>query len=56
MAVNKTEAAGVLGVSVDFFDAHIAHELRVIRRGRRRMYAVAELNRWLEQESEATVG
>ena len=52
LAFNKTEAAEALGVSVDFFDHHIAHELRAVRRGRRRLYPLAEINRWLEQAAE----
>lgn len=52
MAFNKTEAAEALGVSVDFFDRHVASELRCICRGRRRLYPRAELQRWLESESE----
>jgi hypothetical protein len=38
-----------LGVSIDFFDEHVAHELRVVRRGRRRLFPVRELERWLER-------
>lgn len=52
LALSKTEAAEALGVSVDFLDAHIAHELRCVRRGRRRLYAVAELERWLAEQAE----
>lgn len=52
LAFNKTEAATALGVSVDFFDEHIAGELRCVRRGRRRLYPLSELNRWLEQSAE----
>lgn len=40
------EAATSLGVSVDFFKEHIAPELRIIRRGRLRLVALAELERW----------
>jgi excisionase family DNA binding protein len=47
LALSKTEAAEMLGVSVDFFDEHIAHELRMVRRGRRRLIPVRELERWL---------
>jgi excisionase family DNA binding protein len=54
LAVNKTEAAEALGVSVDFFDDHIAGELRCVRRGRRRLYPVREIERWLTQEAEPT--
>lgn len=52
LAFNKTEAAGVLGVSVDFFDDHVSHEVACVRRGRRRLYPVSELKRWLEQSAE----
>jgi hypothetical protein len=52
LAVNKTEAARVIGVSVDFFDEHVAHELKCVRRGRRRLYAVKELQRWLDESAE----
>lgn len=46
------EAAAALGVSLDFFDAHVRHELRLIRRGRKVLVAVAELERWAEREAE----
>jgi excisionase family DNA binding protein len=49
LALNQDEAAAALGVSVDFFAEWIRHELRVVRRGRRRLYAVAELERWLAE-------
>ena len=37
-----------LGVSVEHFVEHIRHELRIIRRGRRRIYPISELQRWLD--------
>lgn len=52
LALNRTDAADALGVSADFFDEHVAHELRCVRRGRRRLYAVSELERWLDEEGE----
>lgn len=52
IAVNKSDAAQVLGVSVDFFDSHLAGEILCTYRGRRRMYRVAELERWLERSGE----
>lgn len=48
LALTKTEAAESLGVSVDFFEDHIQHELRIVRKGRRRLIPVRELERWLE--------
>ena len=47
LALTKAEAAEALGVSVDFFEDHIMCELRIVRRGRRRLIPVAELVRWL---------
>jgi hypothetical protein len=52
LALNKTDAAAALGVSVDFFDDHVAHDLACVRRGRRRLYPMKELDRWLEQSAE----
>jgi hypothetical protein len=52
LALNKTEAARALGVSVDFFDEHIEHELRYVRRGRRRLYPLREIARWLDEAAE----
>jgi hypothetical protein len=48
LALTRIEAARSLGVSVDFFDEHIAPELRTVRRGRLRLYPVRELERWLD--------
>jgi excisionase family DNA binding protein len=52
LALSKQEAAQALGVSVTFFEAEIAHELRMVRRGRRRLVPVRELERWLEQQAD----
>jgi excisionase family DNA binding protein len=48
LALSKCEAADALGVSVDFLEEHVMHELRVVRRGRRRLIPVRELERWLD--------
>src|SRR4051812_33043012 len=45
------EAAEALGVSPDFFDEHVRHELRVVRRGRLIFVSLAELERWLERSA-----
>ena len=52
LACNRTEAAQALGVSVDFFDEHVSGELSCVRRGRLRLYPIAELERWLERAAE----
>ena len=52
VTLRPEEAAQALGVSRDFFDASVAPELRVIRRGRLKLYAVAELERWADASAE----
>lgn len=52
LALSKQESAQALGVSLNFFEQEIAHELKMVRRGRRRLVAVRELERWLEREAD----
>lgn len=52
IALTPPEAAASLGVGLDFFDEHVAPELRLIRRGRKRLVLVAELERWAIEHSE----
>ena len=52
IAVSKQEAAGALGVSIDFFDEHIVPDLRTVRVGRRRLIPIAELERWLDTHAD----
>jgi excisionase family DNA binding protein len=56
LALSPAEAAAVLGVSRDFFDKHIASELRMVRRGRRKLVPVRELERWLEHAASLLLG
>jgi len=56
LALSKAEAAEALGVSVDFLEEHVMHELRIVRRGRRRLIPVAELQRWLDESAARTFG
>ncbi len=51
LALSPDEAAGVLGVSRDYLDEHVIGELRVVRRGRRILIALAELERWLDRSA-----
>lgn len=55
LALTANEPAAALGVSRDFFDEHIAPELRCVRRGRMKLYPIAELQRWLEREAALTL-
>ena len=56
LALSKLEAADALGVSVDFLEGHVMHELRIVRRGRRRLIPVGELERWLEENATRALG
>src|SRR3954449_11544934 len=48
LALSPDEAAEALGVSRDYLDEHILCEIRSVRRGRRILVPVRELERWLE--------
>lgn len=48
ITLTPIEAAEALGVSRDFFDAHVKPDLRVIRRGRLVLVPVRELERWAD--------
>ena len=51
LALSPDEAASVLGVSRDYFDEHILPELRIVRRGRRILIPLTELERWLDRSA-----
>jgi excisionase family DNA binding protein len=55
LALTPDEAAQALGVSRDYFDAHVAGELRIVRRGRRKLIPIAELERWLDRSAAMTL-
>lgn len=52
LALTVNESCEALGVGHDFFSEHVAPELRIVRRGKRKMIAVAELERWLDANAE----
>ena len=54
-AITRREAAAALGVSLDFFECHVQGDLRLIRRGRKLLVPVAELDRWLDRSAERTL-
>ena len=54
VALTPAEAAEAIGCSAEFFRAHVDLELRWIRRGRKRFVPLVELERWAEQNAEAT--
>lgn len=47
----STRRPNALGVSVDFLERHVMDDLRVVRRGRRRLIPLRELERWLEENA-----
>lgn len=49
------EAAAALGVSGEFFAAHVRPELKLIRRGRLVLVPVAELEKWVATNGERTL-
>lgn len=51
IALTPPEAAAAIGVGPDFFDANVAPELRLIRRGRKRLVPVSELERWTAENA-----
>lgn len=53
LTYTQREAASAAGVSLSFFQQHVLPELRVIRRGRRTMIPVREVERWVEESAEA---
>jgi hypothetical protein len=55
IAYEPTEAAIALGVGLTFFKSEIAPELRVVRRGAKRLYPVAELERWVDENAEQVI-
>ncbi len=52
IALTPPEAAAAIGVGPDFFDVNVAPQLRLIRRGRKRLVPVAELERWVAENAE----
>jgi excisionase family DNA binding protein len=52
LTLTPQEAADVLGMSRDFFDQHVRDDLRVVRKGRLVLVPWAELERWVDENSE----
>jgi len=56
VALNREDAAAALGISLDSFERHVQPDLRMVRRGKLRLVAVAELERWADENAQATLG
>jgi hypothetical protein len=55
IALDPTEAAAALGVGLTFFKSEIAPDLRVVRRGSKRLYPTRELERWADENAEMVI-
>ncbi len=55
IALTPPEAAAAIGVGPDFFEANVAPDLRLIRRGRKRLVPVTELERWTTENAASSV-
>ncbi len=56
IALTPPEAAAAIGVGPDFFDTNVAPELRLVRRGRKRLVPVSELERWTAENAGRVLG
>lgn len=55
IALTQQEACISLGCSEEFFVEHIRPHMRVLRRGRKRLYPVDELRRAVDTMAEGTL-
>lgn len=56
LALTIEEACEALGVSPGFWREHVADEVPLVRRGRRKLVAVSALQAWLDRNAETTLG
>lgn len=52
LALTVEEACAALGVGEDFWREHVAPDVAIVRRGRRKLVAVAALEAWLGAHGE----
>lgn len=55
VALTPVEAAAALGCGETYFTEHVRPELRLIRRGRKVLVPVAELERWAAENASRPV-
>lgn len=51
LALSPSEAAALLGISRDHFDAHVGPFLPIVRLGRRKLVPVKALEDWLDHSA-----
>ena len=52
LALDRAEAAAALGISLDSFERYVQPQVRIIRLGRLRLVAIAELEDWARSAGE----
>lgn len=55
VTLTPVEAAAALGCGATFFDEQVRPELRLIRRGRKVLVPVVELQRWAAENAERAI-
>ena len=55
IALTQQEACAALGCSEEFFVEHVRPHLRVVRRGRKRLFPVDELRRAVDEMAERAI-
>jgi hypothetical protein len=55
VALTRDEAAAAIGMSLDSFERHVQPDVRMVRRGKLRLVPLHELERWADEQAEATL-
>jgi len=55
IALTPPEASASIGVGEEFFTEHVRPHLRLIRRGRKVLIPVIELERWVRDNAEPAI-
>ena len=56
ITLTKAEAATALSMSIDSFERYVQPHVRCIRKGRLRLFPIAELERWADENAEGLFG
>lgn len=51
LALSRNDAAAALGMSLRHFQRHVQPHLRCVYSGQLRLFPIAELERWLNEQS-----
>jgi hypothetical protein len=55
VAVDRSTAAAMLGMSVDSLERYVLPEVRIVRKGKLRLLPVDELRRWASENATFTL-